>query len=103
MTEKKQMPIQMIDEKQIRKIANLSRLEIQDADIPKLSSQLSSILSYIETLNELDLTGIKPTAHAVEVANVFREDVAVQSDVARDVLSRAPESDNVFFKVPKVL
>lgn len=93
----------MIDEKQIRKIANLARLEINDSDIPKLSEQLTSILNYVETLNELDLRDIKPTAHAVEVSNVFREDVAVENDIAKTVLSEAPESDGVFFKVPRVL
>ena len=93
----------MIDEKQIRKIANLARLEIKDSDIPKLSEQLTSILNYVETLNELDLKDIKPTAHAVEVSNVFREDVAVENDIAKTVLPQAPESDGVFFKVPRVL
>lgn len=93
----------MIDELQIKKVANLARLEIKDEDVKRLSEQVSGILEYVETLNELDLTKIKPTAHAVEVNNVFRDDVSVKNDTAVAVLSQAPESDGVFFKVPKVL
>lgn len=93
----------MIDESQIKKAANLARLQINAEDMPKLSKQLSEILSYAATINELDLAGIKPTAHAVEVENVFRADVVADAGVVQDVLAQAPQADGVFFRVPKVL
>lgn len=93
----------MIDEKTVKHVANLARLEIEDKDIPKLSKQLSDIISYIETINELDLEGIKPTAHAVKVQNVFRVDAVVDAGIIQNAIEQAPEHDGRFFKVPKVL
>ncbi len=93
----------MIDAAQIKKAANLARLEVSDDDVSRLTKQLSEILAYAESINELDLTGIKPTAHAVEVENVFREDVVTETQIAKDILKQAPQADGVFFKVPKVL
>jgi len=93
----------MIDESVVKKVANLARLEIQDKDIPKLSKQLSDIIQYVETINELNLEGIKPTAHAVEVKNVFRDDVAVDSKIIDKAIVQAPEHEGSFFRVPKVL
>lgn len=93
----------MITEDVVKKVARLAKLEIKKEDMAKLTIQLGGILSYIETINELKLEGIKPTAHAVEVNNVFREDVVVMSDVAQKTLDKAPEGDGEFFRVPKVI
>jgi len=93
----------MIDQDLIKKAANLARLEIQEADMPKLSKQISDIIQYVETLNELNLEGIKPTAHAVDVDNVFRSDKVVDAGIIEEVLEQAPEHEGRFFRVPKVL
>lgn len=93
----------MIDEKDVKKIAHLARLELEESQIPALSKQLSDIMDYVESLNELDLEGVEPTAHAVEVKNVFRADEAVQNKTFDDVIEQSPDRNGRYFKVPKVL
>lgn len=93
----------MIDQKIVKHVANLARLDIRESDIPRLADQLSRIIQYVETINELDLQGVKPTSHAVGVSNVFRADEVVPTNVRDKVLEQAPESEGGFFRVPKVL
>ncbi len=93
----------MISKEQIKHIASLANIDVDESEIPHLADQLSKIIEYVETINELDLKNIKPTAHAVEVNNVFREDKVIQKDIIEKSLEQAPESDGVYFKVPKVI
>ncbi len=90
-----------IDE--VRHIANLARLKLTDQEEIKMSKQLGSILEYVEKLNELDTSNVEPMHHAVERANVFREDTPLESLNRKDALSNAPENDGVFFIVPRVI
>lgn len=92
-----------LTKEQVLKIADLARLDLSEAEVEKYGSQLSSILKYVETLNQLDVSSIEPTAHAVSVATPFREDVAVQDDTLEKSLRNAPDQEVPFFKVPKVL
>lgn len=87
----------------VQKIANLSRLTLSDAEVESLTKDLTNIMGYVETLNELNLKDINPTAHAVKVQNVFREDEVKPTNVVEDTLERAPERDGRFFTVPKVI
>lgn len=93
----------MITEKDVRKIAGLSKLELSNDEIVSMTSELSQILKFVEKLNELDLTGVEATAHAVSMNNVFREDVAIQSPVRDKALAEAPQIDGTLFRVPKVI
>ena len=93
----------MLTEEDVKKVARLAKLEIKKEDMAKLTNQLAGIMGYIETINELKLDNVKPTAHAVEVNNVFREDVVVTTDVTQKTLEKAPEGDGEFFRVPKVI
>jgi aspartyl-tRNA(Asn)/glutamyl-tRNA(Gln) amidotransferase subunit C len=94
----------MIDKEQIRKTAHLARLELSPEEIEKLSVQLSEIMAYAESINQLDLKDVKPTAHAVEVENVFRDgDEPVISGIIGKAIENAPDHDGIFFRVPKVL
>lgn len=94
----------MIRSEDLNKLAHLARLELNDADRSKLVDQLSSILTYVEQLNELNLDNVEPTSHAVHAANVFREDVALEStQIFRDTLQHAPEAQSDFFRVPRVI
>lgn len=94
----------MIDKEQIKRIANLARLELNAEEIDKLSVQLSEIMAYAETINQLDLSNVKPMAHAVEVENVFRDnDEPVVSGIIGKAIENAPDHDGIFFRVPKVL
>lgn len=92
-----------IDEAQVRRVALLSRLEMSDEEIATFSGQLSAILEYIEKLNELDTEGVEPLAHCLEVSNVFREDALRLSLGAEKALANAPQREDDYFKVPKVL
>lgn len=93
----------MIGKDQVLKIADLARLTLNDDETERYAKELSQILSYVESLNQIDVTDIKPTAHAVEVQNVFRADEAFASDVVGKILERAPKAEEGFFLVPKVL
>jgi len=92
-----------IDEAQVRDVAKLSRLELNDEEIARFSVELSSILGYIEKLSELDTDGVEPLAHCLPVHNVFREDVPKVSLDNEAALANAPERYDEYFKVPKIL
>ena len=87
----------------VKDVAKLSRLALDDEHLSRLTSQLESILGYIDKLNEVDTTGIEPMAHALPLHNVLREDVVEPSLPLEKVLQNAPETDGPFFKVPKVI
>lgn len=92
-----------ISQDEIKKIAFLSRLEVKENNMANIEKELSDILTYVAELNELDLDGVEPMAHAVPLHNVFREDEEKPS-LAHDLaLSNAPEAENGYFKVPRVV
>lgn len=88
---------------QVRHVAKLARLALPEEKLEKLGSQLESILTYVAQINEVDMAGVEPMAHALPVHNVFREDVVEPSLPLEKVLQNAPDSEGPFFKVPKVL
>lgn len=92
-----------ISHEEIQKIALLSRLHIPDEKLVETEKALSDILTYVEQLEELDLTDVQPMAHAVPLYNVYREDKVVPSLDHELALSNAPEEDNGYFKVPRVI
>lgn len=92
-----------ITQEEIKKIALLSRLEVKEAHMEHMEKELSDILSYVAELNELDLEGVEPMAHAVPIHNVFREDVTKPSLDHDLALSNAPEEEDGYFKVPRVV
>jgi len=97
------MADQTITLDQVRHVAKLSRLALDEPRLVKFSEQLGSILGYIAKIGEVDVTGIEPMAHALPVHNVFREDVVEPSLPLEKVLQNAPDSDGPFFKVPKII
>lgn len=95
----------MITKEQIEKIAHLSRLTLSEGEKAKLADELSQIVAYVESIGELNLEGVRPTAHAVDVQNVFREgdDLVVDADVIHKAIEGAPARDGDLFLVPRVL
>lgn len=87
----------------VEKIAHLARLDLTEAEMARFQGQLSAILDYAEKLNELDLDGVPPTAHAVSQQNVFREDKAEPSLPIEAVLHNAPKHAHNQFAVQAVL
>ncbi|MHC4242339.1 MAG: Asp-tRNA(Asn)/Glu-tRNA(Gln) amidotransferase subunit GatC [Planctomycetota bacterium] len=92
-----------IDQTQVRKVAKLSRLELTEDEVQEFTGQLSAILDYVEKMSELDTAGVEPLAHCLPVSNVLREDSARESLGTEKVLANAPQRDDEFFKVPKIL
>ena len=87
----------------VRYTAQLARLHLSEDEIVKFQAQLSQVLTYVEKLEQVDVTGIEPTAHANAVFNVFREDAPRDWFTAEDALANAPRSANQLFIVPKVI
>ena len=87
----------------VRHVAKLSRLALDESHLQKYTQQLEQILHYVAKINEADVAGVEPMAHAVPLCNVLREDVVEPSLPVEDVLRNAPETDGPFFKVPKIL
>ena len=89
--------------KEIERIAALARLSFSDAEKERLTSELNEILSYMETLNSVDTTGVEPLSQMIPLTNVFREDAAKPSGLREEMLRNAPDRTEEFFRVPKVL
>jgi aspartyl-tRNA(Asn)/glutamyl-tRNA(Gln) amidotransferase subunit C len=92
-----------INESEVRHIAHLARLNPSDDEVRLFTEQLSAILDYVEQLNEVDVADVPPTAHALPVRNVFREDVPGECLGPDEALTNAPAREGSFFTVPKVL
>ena len=93
----------MIDIAQVRKVASLARLELSETEEQQFTSQLSSILEYVRELDELDTKDIPPTTRAIEVSNITRPDRIETFAERETILESAPEREEDFFKVPKIL
>lgn len=95
----------MITKEDVKKIATLARIKISAEEEERLQKDLSSILGYIDTLGEVDVSGVEPTAHAVDVFNVVREDGEGISDeeTAANIVKSAPEHENGFIKVKAIM
>jgi aspartyl-tRNA(Asn)/glutamyl-tRNA(Gln) amidotransferase subunit C len=95
--------IDMIDIEQVKHIAKLSRLELTPEEEKKYSEQLSSILDYVEQLNEVNTDGIPPMANITGMSNVFRDDGVEPSGISHtDIAQNAPEFRDGSFVVPGV-
>ena len=93
----------MSAELDVSNTAKLARLELSEAETSRFQTQLSQVLSYVEKLKEVDVTGIEPTAHTSEVQNVFRTDSPRDWFTAEEALSNAPRQANGLFVVSKVI
>ena len=92
-----------ITKEEVEHVAKLARLEITDAEKEAFSQQLSTILTHMEQLRSVDTTGIEPTATVVEQTNVFREDKVRPFLPVEMALRNAPESQDGYFVVPKII
>jgi aspartyl-tRNA(Asn)/glutamyl-tRNA(Gln) amidotransferase subunit C len=81
----------------------LARIELTSEEEARLGSQLGDILKYIDKLNELDVKGVEPTAHAVPLTNVLREDQPGKSLSHEAAMRNAPQTANGLFIVPKIV
>jgi aspartyl-tRNA(Asn)/glutamyl-tRNA(Gln) amidotransferase subunit C len=93
----------MSDQFDVRYVAQLARLDLSEPEILQFQNQLGQVLSHVEQLKKLDVTGVEPTAHANEVTNVLRTDESRPWFTAEVALQNAPRTVNGLFIVPKVI
>lgn len=87
----------------VRKTAQLARLQLSDEEVAKFQAQLSQVLGHAEKLRAVDVSHVEPTAHANAVYNVLRQDESRPGLPAAEVLANAPRAANGLFIVPKVI
>ena len=92
-----------ITTEEVRKIAHLARLDVDDSQTGPLAEQLSNILQYIDKLKDVDVEGVKLASDAAFMNNVLREDVEQPSPGPDVTLANAPERENDFYLVPRVV
>lgn len=92
-----------ITRKDVEHVARLARLALSEEELDLLQVQLARILEHAERVTSLDTEGVEPTSHAIPLANVFREDVAVPGLSQEEALANAPEADAGQFRVPKII
>ena len=93
-------PPSMIDREQVLHVAKLARLRLSDEEVDRMSGELGAILGHIETIGELDLDGVAPTSHVVQLENVLRPDEPRPSLPKETALAPAPDADDEGFRVP---
>jgi aspartyl-tRNA(Asn)/glutamyl-tRNA(Gln) amidotransferase subunit C len=89
--------------KDVEHVARLARLELNEAEKERMRAELDSILSYIDALDELDTAAVEPTSHVLPMTNVFREDEVRPSLTQEEALGNAPDRQDLFFRVPRIL
>ncbi len=93
----------VLTEQEVLHVAKLARINLSSQEVAKFANQLGDIIGYVQKLNKLDTTDVQPTAHAVPLKNVFREDKARQGIKPEEALKNAPDKEDNFFRVPRVL
>jgi len=89
-----------ISREEVLHVARLARLELSDEEVERLGGQLNAILEAVGKVAELDLAGVEPTAHPLDLVNVWAEDEPRPSLPVEEALENAPEREGNFFRVP---
>ena len=92
-----------ISSDEVKKVAQLARLELNDSEIEQHSEQLEKILGYIKQLEKINTENVPCTTRAIEVVNVLRKDEKKDYENSEELLDLAPSRENNFFKVPKII
>jgi aspartyl-tRNA(Asn)/glutamyl-tRNA(Gln) amidotransferase subunit C len=90
----------MIDRAQVQHVARLARLELSETETDRMTAELSAVLGHIEKIGELDLDGVEPTSHVVDVVNALRPDEPRPSMPRERALAAAPDVADDGFRVP---
>lgn len=93
----------IISEEEVRHIASLAKLKLSDEEVKKFSVELGQITEFVETLKEVDVSCVSPTAFIVDKTNVFRKDELKESFDRELILNNAPSKDAGCISVPKVV
>ena len=95
--------MERISSDEVKKVAHLARLELNESEIEQHAKQLEKILDYIKQLEKINTQNIPCTTRAIEVPNVFRKDKKKDYENFEELIDLAPARENKFFKVPKII
>ena len=92
-----------VDAATVRRIAHLARIAVAEDEVEHLRSEISAILAFVEQLDEVDVTGIEPMTSVTPMAMKKRADIVTDGEIAEDIVRNAPQTEDNFFLVPKVV
>ncbi len=92
----------ILTREEVEHIAELAKVSLTEEEKELFRGQLERILEYFRKIDELDLEGVEPTTHVMDVYNIFREDVVKESLPPDEILKNAPEKEGRYFKAPRV-
>lgn len=92
-----------LDSQTVERVSLLARLQLSADELKSMTEQMGHILEYVRQLDELDTSGVEPMAHAIDMCNVFAEDVHTPGLSREEALANAPNHDEECFRVPAVL
>jgi len=92
-----------MDTRELETTAALAQIDLAEGDLARLGDAVSQMLAYFEKMNALNTDGLEPTTHALVKENRVRPDTPVASELADDLVDRAPEREDRFFVIPNVL
>jgi aspartyl-tRNA(Asn)/glutamyl-tRNA(Gln) amidotransferase subunit C len=92
-----------VDAATVRRIAHLARIAVTDAEVPHLQGELNAMLAFVEQLSEVDVEGVEPMTSVMPMEMKKRPDLVTDGEIADNIVSNAPETQDHFFLVPKVV
>ena len=92
-----------LDKKQVKEIAQLARLKIDDSEVQRTTAELNNILNLMAELNEIDTEHVEPMAHPLDMSQRLREDVVSETDLSEEFQAIAPKTGKQHFLVPTVI
>jgi len=92
-----------LSKKEVKKVAGLARLRMEDDELERLAPQLSNIIGFVEQLSQLNTDNVEPLANVVDISLPLREDIINDGNCAEEVLANAAEETQGYFVVPKVI
>jgi aspartyl-tRNA(Asn)/glutamyl-tRNA(Gln) amidotransferase subunit C len=92
-----------VDADTVRRIAHLARIAVSESEIPHLQGELNAMLAFVEQLSEVDVEGVEPMTSVTPMEMKKRTDVVNDGEIADDIVRNAPETQDQFFLVPKVV
>src|SRR5271163_703549 len=92
-----------VDADTVRRVAHLARIAVADDEVANLQGELNAILAFVEQLTAVDVKGVEPMTSVTPMAMKMREDVVTDGDIADEIVQNAPEREDHFFVVPKVV
>jgi aspartyl-tRNA(Asn)/glutamyl-tRNA(Gln) amidotransferase subunit C len=92
-----------VDAATVRRIARLARIAVSEAEVPHLQGELNAMLAFVEQLSEVNVDGVEPMTSVTPMEMKKRADVVDDGGIPDDIVRNAPETQNHFFLVPKVV